>query len=88
MSTGQVLLYDIRTNKPFRIKDHMNELPIKDVEFLGDYVLSMDPSIVKIWNKEEVSHILIFFFNFPLNCNLFFFLFLREIYSLLLMQGI
>lgn len=53
MSTGQVLLYDIRTNKPFRIKDHMNELPIKDVEFLGDYVLSMDPSIVKIWNKEE-----------------------------------
>lgn len=55
MSTGQVLLYDIRMNRPFKIKDHMYELPIKDVEFLGDHIISMDSSIVKIWNKETVN---------------------------------
>lgn len=61
MSTGQVLLYDIRMNKPYRIKDHMYELPIRDVQFLGDYVLSMDSSIVKIWNKEAVSSFSVFY---------------------------
>ncbi len=54
MSTGQVLLYDIRTNRPYRVKDHMYELPIKNIEFLGDHVLSMDASILKIWKKETV----------------------------------
>ncbi|XP_065203344.1 nucleolar protein 10 [Planococcus citri] len=53
LSTGQVLLYDIRANKPFIVKDHMYGWPIKDVEFIGDKVLSLDLSIVKIWNKEN-----------------------------------
>ncbi|XP_067007575.2 nucleolar protein 10 isoform X2 [Anabrus simplex] len=52
-ATGQVLLYDIRSNKPFLLKDHMYGLPILDVDFhdAQDLVLSMDSSIVKIWEK-------------------------------------
>lgn len=53
-STGQVLLFDIRSSKPFLIKDHMYELPIKSIEFHQkmDLVYSMDSSIVKIWEKD------------------------------------
>ncbi|XP_053602555.1 nucleolar protein 10 isoform X2 [Plodia interpunctella] len=52
-STGHVLLYDIRSSKPLLVKDHMNEIPIKKIEFHKhlDYVYSMDSTIVKIWNK-------------------------------------
>ncbi|XP_023332640.1 nucleolar protein 10 [Eurytemora carolleeae] len=54
-STGQVLLYDLRSNKPLRTKDHMYGLPIKKIEFHkehgNDYVLSMDAQTVKIWDR-------------------------------------
>ncbi|XP_043275576.1 nucleolar protein 10 [Venturia canescens] len=52
--TGQVLLYDIRSSKPFIVKDHMYGLPIRNVEFHDkmDLVYSMDSSIVKIWEKQ------------------------------------
>ncbi|CAH1974560.1 unnamed protein product [Acanthoscelides obtectus] len=54
-ATGQVLLYDIRSNKPFHIKDHMYEQPIKDIEFhyQQDLVFSLDSSVVKIWDKNN-----------------------------------
>lgn len=58
LSTGQILLYDIRANKPFLMKDHMYGWPVRNIEFLGDNVLSMDMSIVKIWNKETVIGII------------------------------
>ncbi|XP_029159184.1 nucleolar protein 10 [Nylanderia fulva] len=53
-STGQILLFDIRSSKPFLIKDHMYDLPIKSIEFHQkmDLVYSMDSSIVKIWEKD------------------------------------
>jgi WD40 repeat protein len=56
-ATGQVLLYDIRSNKPFFVKDHMYGLPIKDVEFhhQQDLIFSMDSSVVKIWDKNNVG---------------------------------
>jgi len=53
-TTGQILLFDIRSNKPFRIKDHNYNLPIKQLDFHGlndDYILSMDKKICKIWNR-------------------------------------
>lgn len=52
-STGHILLYDIRSSKPLLIKDHMNESPIKKIDFhkTMDYVYSMDSNVVKIWNK-------------------------------------
>ena len=55
-ATGQVLLYDIRSSRPFLVKDHMYGLPILDVDFndAQDLVLSMDSSVIKIWRKETV----------------------------------
>ncbi|CAH0603169.1 unnamed protein product [Chrysodeixis includens] len=52
-STGHVLLYDIRSSKPLLVKDHMNEIPIKVIEFHKqmNYVYSMDSTVVKIWDK-------------------------------------
>ena len=55
-ATGQVLLYDIRSSRPLLVKDHMYGLPILDVDFhdAQDLVLSMDSSVIKIWQKETV----------------------------------
>lgn len=56
-ATGQILLYDIRSNKPFYIKDHMYGLPIKDVHFhyQQDLVFSLDSTVLKIWEKNNVN---------------------------------
>nr|XP_023019501.1 nucleolar protein 10 [Leptinotarsa decemlineata] len=53
--SGHILLYDIRSNKPFCVKDHMYGLPIKDIEFhyQQDLVFSMDSSVLKIWDKNN-----------------------------------
>lgn len=53
-ATGQVLLYDIRSNKTFCIKDHMYGLPIRDIEFHSaqHYVISMDSSVIRIWHQD------------------------------------
>lgn len=49
-TTGQVLLYDLRSNKPLRTKDHMYGLPIKKIEFHkehnNDFVLSLDAQVI------------------------------------------
>jgi ribosome biogenesis protein ENP2 len=57
MSTGQVLLYDVRSNKPFLIKDHNYDLPIKKIVFHNSSrnVLSQDSRILKIWEQDSVS---------------------------------
>lgn len=54
-STGHVLLYDIRSDKPFLTKDHMYDLPIKDITFHEplDLVLSMDSKILKLWDRHS-----------------------------------
>lgn len=58
-ATGQILLYDIRSNKPFRVKDHLFGLPIRDIVFQDENILSMDSSSVKVWNKNTVSIMLL-----------------------------
>ncbi|XGW25730.1 hypothetical protein V3C99_006829 [Haemonchus contortus] len=35
-STGQVMLYDIRSRKPLIVKDHMNDFPIKKIDFASE----------------------------------------------------
>lgn len=54
-ATGHILLYDIRANKPFYVKDHMYGFPIKNIEFENsqDLVLSMDRKVLKIWEKNN-----------------------------------
>ncbi|EPY75600.1 nucleolar protein 10 isoform 1 [Camelus ferus] len=54
-STGQVLLYDLRSDKPLLVKDHQYGLPIKSIHFQDslDLILSADSRIVKMWNKNS-----------------------------------
>lgn len=63
-STGQILLYDIRSNKPYFVKDHMNGLPIKDVDFhyQQDLMFSMDSTVLKIWNQNNVRSLILFLY--------------------------
>uniref|UniRef100_A0A8C8F5W8 Nucleolar protein 10 n=1 Tax=Oncorhynchus tshawytscha TaxID=74940 RepID=A0A8C8F5W8_ONCTS len=53
-STGQVLIYDLRSSRPLLVKDHYYGLPIKSVNFQDhlDLVLTADSKIIKIWNKD------------------------------------
>ncbi|KAJ8333073.1 hypothetical protein SKAU_G00419690 [Synaphobranchus kaupii] len=53
-STGQVLLYDLRSSRPLLVKDHYYGLPIKSLNFQNqlDLVLSADSKIIKIWNRD------------------------------------
>ncbi|CAM5131371.1 unnamed protein product [Natator depressus] len=53
-STGQVLLYDLRSSNPLIVKDHQYGLPIKSIQFQDplDLIISADSRIVKMWNKD------------------------------------
>uniref|UniRef100_A0A669EZB0 Nucleolar protein 10 n=1 Tax=Oreochromis niloticus TaxID=8128 RepID=A0A669EZB0_ORENI len=53
-STGQVLLYDLRSSQPLLVKDHLYNLPINSLNFHNqlDLVVSSDSKIIKIWNKD------------------------------------
>ncbi|XP_071837260.1 nucleolar protein 10-like isoform X2 [Apostichopus japonicus] len=53
-STGQILLYDIRSDKPILVKDHRNQLPIKSIHYKADMdlVLSADKKGLKMWNEK------------------------------------
>lgn len=69
-STGHTLLYDVRSSKPFAVKDQGYGLPIKKVIWIeggnrmaGDgMVLSADKKVIKIWDRNVVC---IVFFFFP-----------------------
>jgi ribosome biogenesis protein ENP2 len=64
-STGQVLLYDLRSNRPTRVKDHRYGLPIKCVDFhhfSHDLVASMDSRIVRLWDRNTVTNFFFYFF--------------------------
>ncbi|KAK7436516.1 Small ribosomal subunit biogenesis [Stygiomarasmius scandens] len=62
-STGHTLLYDIRSTKPFALKDQGYGLPVKNVVWIeggsrmaGDgMVLSADKKVVKIWDRNSPS---------------------------------
>ena len=52
----QVLLYDLRSPRPYLVKDHNYGLPIHSLAFqrADDYVLSSDNRSVKIWHANNV----------------------------------
>lgn len=54
-STGQVLIYDLRSSRPLLVKDHYYGLPIKSLHFHNplDLVISADSKIIKMWNKDN-----------------------------------
>lgn len=56
--TGQIFLFDIRTNKPYTVKDHYFGLPIKTLDFHNtsndhDLVMSLDEKVLKLWNRHS-----------------------------------
>ena len=61
-STGHTLLYDIRSSRPFAVKDLGYGLPVKVVRWIeggtrmaGDgMVLSADKKVLKIWDRNNV----------------------------------
>lgn len=62
-STGHTLLYDIRSPRPYAMKDQGYGLPVKCVEWVeggnrvaGDgMVISADKKVVKLWDRNSVS---------------------------------
>ncbi|GJE93757.1 WD40 and NUC153 domain-containing protein [Phanerochaete sordida] len=62
-STGHTLLYDIRSARPFAVKDQGYGLPVKNVAWIeggsrmaGEgLVLSADRKVIKIWDKNAPS---------------------------------
>ncbi|KAF8526518.1 hypothetical protein BU17DRAFT_74093 [Hysterangium stoloniferum] len=62
-STGHTLLYDIRSPRPYAIKDQGYGLPVKCVEWVeggsrvaGDgMVISADKKVVKIWDRNSAT---------------------------------
>ncbi|KAM9316404.1 nucleolar protein 10 [Gastrophryne carolinensis] len=54
-STGQVLLYDLRSSRPLIVKDHQYGLPIKSIQFHNplDLIITADSRIIKMWNKDN-----------------------------------
>jgi ribosome biogenesis protein ENP2 len=63
MSTGHTLLYDIRAQRPYAMKDQGYGLPVKNLCWIdggsrmaGDgMVLSADKKVIKIWDRNSVS---------------------------------
>jgi len=63
-STGHTLLYDLRSPKPFALKDQGYGLPVKRVQWLeggnrvvkDGLVASADAKVLKIWDKDEPSN--------------------------------
>uniref|UniRef100_A0A8B9JNM4 Nucleolar protein 10 n=1 Tax=Astyanax mexicanus TaxID=7994 RepID=A0A8B9JNM4_ASTMX len=53
-TTGQVLLFDLRSSHPLLVKDHYYGMPIHSINFHEqlDLVLSADSKIIKMWNKD------------------------------------
>ena len=53
----QVLLYDVRSDKPMLVKEHHYGFPIKAVEFhpQAEMVVSTDCKAVRIWDAHTVS---------------------------------
>ena len=62
-ASGHVLLYDIRSRNPILVKNHLNKLPIKRLEFntMANNVYSLDSAMLKIWDEHTVILIVFVF---------------------------
>lgn len=54
-ASGHVLLYDIRSSEPLLIKDHLNRVPVKKIDFNRNQnvVYSLDNAMLKIWDENS-----------------------------------
>lgn len=51
--SGHVLVFDIRAKQPLIVKDHLNQFPIKQIDFnpSQNAVYSLDTGIFKVWDE-------------------------------------
>ena len=57
-SSGHVLIYDIRSDKPKIKKSHLYELPIKSITFhTNNKIITADSKIIKIWDIETTENL-------------------------------
>lgn len=58
-ASGHVLLYDIRASEPLLIKDHLNRVPVKKIDFNPTHncVYSLDSAMLKIWDENSGKQI-------------------------------
>ncbi|BGP16521.1 hypothetical protein JCM10213_001140 [Rhodosporidiobolus nylandii] len=79
-STGHVMLYDLRANRPYTTKDQGYGLPVKKVQWVesspamsgdaeheGGWVASADEKVVKIWGKDTGSNLVAINPPMPIN---------------------
>ncbi|GAA6001588.1 hypothetical protein JCM10207_006741 [Rhodosporidiobolus poonsookiae] len=79
-STGHVLLYDLRANRPYTTKDQGYGLPVKKVQWVesspvtsadaeqeGGWVASTDEKVVKIWGKDTGNNLVAINPPMPIN---------------------
>lgn len=53
-ASGHVFIYDIRSRHPTTVKDHLNQLPIKRIEFGNEnFVYSLDSAMLKVWESNS-----------------------------------
>ncbi|SCZ88161.1 BZ3500_MvSof-1268-A1-R1_Chr2-1g04230 [Microbotryum saponariae] len=67
-STGHILLYDLRAQREYTMKDQGYGLPIKKAQWVdegvgrgnaeGGYVASVDEKVVKIWGRETGTNLI------------------------------
>ncbi|CAG9797405.1 unnamed protein product [Chironomus riparius] len=52
-ASGHVLLYDIRSSEPLLVKDHLNRIPVRKIDFnpSQNVIYSMDSAMLKIWDE-------------------------------------
>lgn len=57
--SGHVLLYDIRAKEPLLVKDHLNELAVRKIDFNAENnaVYSLDNAMLKIWDENTGKQI-------------------------------
>ncbi|KAH8584825.1 nucleolar 10 isoform X1 [Cryptosporidium sp. chipmunk genotype I] len=57
LSSGNVVIYDVRSSKPLQVKSHRNDLPIMDLhytychDFGKDVLVTADRQNIKIWDE-------------------------------------
>lgn len=58
-ASGHVLLYDIRASEPLLVKDHLNRVPVKKIDFNPTHnaVYSLDSAMLKIWDENSGKQI-------------------------------
>ncbi|EEA07931.1 uncharacterized protein CMU_030070 [Cryptosporidium muris RN66] len=62
LSSGNVLIYDIRSSHPLEEKSHKNDLPIMDLHFTNnlnsdsEILITADRQTIKMWNENRSSN--------------------------------